>query len=296
VADARDGRRLRTLQGPDGTLMHPRGVAMVPRTGQVLVLDYQRGLVVVFAGVDNDTVVRTLGDGRGHGPRQLGHEDSDDEGPEGIAVLDEGEAVDRPIAVVAYTHNHRLSLFRVDDDTLLRHVGSKGWAPGEFNSPSAVSVVSSKLTGSDEEWLVVADSGNRRVQVLTLLGAVVRVLTGDGVGPFIGLAVNESRFFRVPVGTGMITDIVPPLKFGGATVCVATGEVLVTDYWNHRVVSWRLSDGGGCRVVPVCGRSVAESGNRHCRLHYSHPIGVVMTSDGALWVADSQNSRLCLFR
>jgi hypothetical protein len=258
VADARNGRSLSTLQGPAGTLVQPSGVAMVPRTGQVLVLDWQRDLVVVFAGVDDDTVVRTLGDGNGRDPRQLN-------GPHGVAVLDEGDAVDRPVAVVADTGNDRLSLFFVDDNTLLRHVGSCGAGPGQFNSPSAVSVVSSEVTGIGEAWLAVADGNNHRVQVLTLVGVVVHVLVaGDGVGP--------------------LSDVM-----GGVTVCVATGEVLVADTSNHRVLLWRLSDGGGCRVV--CGTGVAGAGHGE----FNGPSGVTM-SDGALWVSDNCNHRLCLFR
>jgi hypothetical protein len=259
VADATDGRWVRTLQGPAGTLMSPACVAMVARTGQVLVVDYLRDLVVVFAGVDDDTVVRTLGDGFGRGPRQL-------QTPCGMAVLDEGDAADRPVAVVADTHNDRLSLFRVDDDTLLRHVGSKGAAPGQFNEPRAVSVVSSRLTGNGEAWLVVGDSDNRRVQVLTLLGVVVRVLSaGDGVGP-LGDVLNSF------------------------TVCEATGELLVSDLRNHRVVSWRLCDGEGCRVV--CGTGEEGSGDGQ----FKRPAGLFTTSRGALWVVDSHNHRLCLFR
>jgi hypothetical protein len=214
--------------------------------------------VVVFAGVDDDTVVRTLGDGGGHGPRQLW-------GPRGVAVLDEGDAADRPVAVVTDADNDRLSLFRVDDDTLLRHVGSAGAAPDQFNRPLAVSVVSSRLTGSGEAWLVVTDAHNHRVQVLTLLGGVVRVLVaGDGVGP---------------LGDWL----------AGVTVCVATGEMLVSDTTNHRVVSWRLCDGGGCRVV--CGTGEEGSGDGQFKI----PGGVVTTSSGALWVADNGNHRLCLF-
>ena len=258
VVDATDGRWVRTLQGPAGTLVEPAAVAMVPRTGQVLVVDFSRHLVVVFAGMDDDTVVRTLGDGRGHGPRQIF-------GPNGLAVLDEGDAADRPVAVVADTGNHRLSLFRVDDDTLLRHVGSEGAAPGQFNWPTVVSVVSSALTGSGEAWLVVGDD-NHRVQVLTVLGAVVRVLVaGDGVGP---------------LGDWL----------AGVTVCAATGEVLVSDMENHRVVSWRLGDGGGCRVV--CGTGIAGADDEQ----FDRPIGLVTTSCGLLWVADCDNHRLCLFR
>jgi hypothetical protein len=245
-------------RAPAGTLVKPYGVAMVARTGQVLVVDWQRHLVVVFAGVDDDTVVRTLSEGHGRGPRQLC-------GPQAVAVLDEGDAADRPVAVVADSTNHRLSLFRVDDDTLLRHVGSRGAALGQFEYPKSIAVVSSEVTGSGEAWLVVGDD-NRRVQVLTLLGAVVRVLVaGDGVGPLSNL-------------------------LGGVTVCVATGEVLVSDSRHHRVVSWRLSDGGGCRVV--CGSGVVGSGNGQLSL----PCGVITTRDGVLWVADDGNHRLCMFR
>jgi hypothetical protein len=259
VADAHDGRSVRTLQGPAGTLQRPVGIAMVPRTGQVLVTDYTLHRVVVFAGVDDDTVVRTIGDGPGAGPRQLDH-------PIGMAVLDDGDAAERPVAVVADSYNHRLSLFRVDDGASLRHLGSHGAASGQFNWPSAVAVASASVTGSGEAWLVVGDSSNYRVQVLTRLGAVVRVLMADyGVGR-LGACL------------------------GGVTVCAATGEVLVTDTRNYRVVSWRLADGGGCRVV--CGTGAAGSGAGQ----FSGPYGIVTTDRGAVWVADKINCRLCLFR
>ena len=135
-------------------------------------------------------------------------------------------APDGPVAVVVDTSNHRLALWRVRDGTVVRHVGSEGAAPGQFSYPIAVTVVPARSTGSDESWLVVADSENYRVQVLTRTGTVVRVLQGDAV---------------IKLGTYL----------PGVTVCIGTGEVLVTDYHNHRVVSWRLSAGSGLRVV--CG-------------------------------------------
>jgi DNA-binding beta-propeller fold protein YncE len=259
VVDAHDGQSVRTLQGPAGALQHPIGVSMVPRTGQVLVMDHQRQLVVVFAGVDDDTVVRTIGDGQGAGPRQLNH-------PHGVAVLDDGDAAERPVAVVADCRNHRLCLFRVDNGALLRHLGSRGAAPGQFCYPAAVAVASASVTGSGEAWLVVGDSGNGRVQVLTRLGAVVRVLMAcDGVTPLGGY-------------------------LAGVAVCVATGEVLVTDLYNHRVVSWCLADGGGCRVV--CGNGAAGSGAGQ----FNNPDGIVTTHNGGMWVADCANDHLCLHR
>jgi hypothetical protein len=189
----------------------------VPQTGQVLAVDVNRCHVVVFAGVDDDTVVRTLGDGYGQGPRQLNF-------PWSLAVSDgdvaDTAAPDGPVAVVADTGNHRLALWRVRDSTVVRHVGSKGAAPGQFKSPSAVTVVPARSTGTDESWLVVADSLNHRVQVLTRTGMVVRVLQGNAV-------IKLGRWLY------------------GVTVCIRTGEVLVTDSGNQRVVSWPLFDGGG---------------------------------------------------
>jgi hypothetical protein len=273
VTDAIDGQWVRTLQGPAGTLVNPTAVAMV-RTGEVLVVDFTRDVVVVFAGIDDDTVVRTLGDGAGHGPRQL-------YGPQGIAVLEEGDAADRPVAVIADTCNHRLSLFRVDDNTLLRHIGSEGKAPGQFYGPIAVSVVSAQMTESGEVWLVVSDRlapreeryehPDPRVQVLTLLGAVVRVLkVGDGVGRLSA-------------------------QLQGVKVCVTTSEVLVSDAGNHRVVSWRLPDGGGCRVV--CGSEAKGSGDGQSNDPW-WARDMVTTSSGALhmWMVDGANHRLCLFQ
>ncbi len=260
VVDVRDGRSLHELRGPADTLAYPVSAVVVALTGQVSVLDYSRALVVVFAGVDDDTVVRTLGDGQGAGPRQL-------QNPCGLAILDgdvaDAAAPDGPVAVVADTDNNRLSLFRVRDSTMVRHVGSQGDAVGQFHCPTAVAVVPARATGNDEAWLVVADSFNSRVQVLTRSGTVVRVLQGDAVITLGGLA--------------------------GVTVCVSTWEVLVTDYNNHRVVSWHIADGGGLRVV--CG---GVDGSDDGQFYY--PAGVVASSDGALWVADRFNSRLCLFR
>jgi hypothetical protein len=257
VVDARDGRSLRSLQGPAGTLIIPAQAIVAPQTGQVLVVDAGRCVVVVFAGVDDDTVLCTLGEGYGSSPQQLQY-------PYGLAVLDgdaaDAAAPDGPVAVVADTLNHRLALWRVRDGTVVRHVGSAG------TFPRAVTVVPARATGSDEAWLVVTDTGNCCVQVLTCTGTVVRVLRGD-----VAIPLSSYLF--------------------GVTVCLGTGEVLVTDRGHHRVVSWRLSDGGGLRVV--CGgvRGLGPDQPALPKLK-----GVAASCDGAVWVADDGNARLSLFR
>ena len=76
-----DGVWVRQLTGPPGTLQSPDSVAVVPSTGEVLVSDTIRHRVIRFRSIDDDTVVGTLGTGRGSGPTEFIC-------PFGLAVLD----------------------------------------------------------------------------------------------------------------------------------------------------------------------------------------------------------------
>jgi DNA-binding beta-propeller fold protein YncE len=156
--------------------------------------------------------------------------------------------------VVADTQNHRLALWNVRDGTVLRYIGSKGTNPGQFVKPTAVTVVPTETMGNAEPWLVVADSGNHRVQILTRTGTVVRELVGND-------------------------DIKLGSYLYGVTVCIKTGEVLVTDTDNNRVLSWRLSDKEDNNLRVVCSDE-QESGK------LNRPFGIVASSDGFMWVSD----------
>ncbi len=113
------------------------------------------------------------------------------------------------MVVVADTGNHRLSLWRLGDGTVWRHLGSRGTEPGQFTHPRALA-----LTGAGA--LVVSDWNC--VQVLTVDGAVLCVLDPT-----------------VVVSVGRLGDYLP-----GAAVYPGTDEILITDTDNHRVValSW----------------------------------------------------------
>ena len=119
-------------------------------------------------------------------------------------------------------------------------------------------------------WLAVADENNRRVQVLSLTGQVIRVLAGD--------AAN---------GLGQLSR-----SLCGITVCFdaqGDSELLVADSGNHRVVAFRL-DGRAARVVCGTGREGSGAGE------LNHPAGLAVTATGDLWVVDHGNHRVSLFR
>jgi hypothetical protein len=91
-----------------------------------------------------------------------------------------------------------------------RTVGFEGNQPGQFHRPRGLALT------PDEDFLLVADSGNRRVAVLRALdGAWVRQLTGP------------PGMLQLPVAVAVVPS---------------TGEVLVSDIGRHRVIRFRSID------------------------------------------------------
>jgi hypothetical protein len=123
------------------------------------------------------------------------------------------------VVVVVDYGNHRLVLWRLGDGTVWKQLGSRGTEPGKFTYPQAVAVTS---TGT----LVVTD--RRRVQVLTVDGAVVCVLDPNvaGVGQL-------GRYLF------------------GVTVCADIDEILVTDFEISRVVALTWSPPSQVRHFPL---------------------------------------------
>ncbi len=184
-----------------GSMDEPVCVTVCPTTGKVLVVDRSLHQVIVLAGVEQDVPVHVLGVGHGSGPY---HMDS----PTACTVVDSHEH--GPIAAAVDCGNHRVVLYRLRDGVLLGHVGGEGRAPGRFVRPWAIAVVPSM------SCLAVTDEGNRRVQLLTLNGCVVRVLDGSGLG---GPLSSQLR---------------------GITFCSATLELLVANTGAGQVLAWPL--------------------------------------------------------
>ncbi len=278
LLDVTDGRVKSTLTPELGVFLFPRAVIAVPHTEQVLVTDCGWNQVILL-GLTDAAVVRVFGEGYGRGDRHF-HQ------PFGVALVEAADmelaanptaaasaaaGQDATLVAVADLGNHRVVLYRLADAAFVRCFGSKGAAPGQFDSPhSVVSVPSSCIPNSGSSWLAIADSNHLRVQLMTLTGEVVRVLAGD--------AVN---------GLGPLSNMLC-----GIFVCIdeqGNPELLVADSGHQRVVALRL-DGSAARVV--CG--TGEAGSRAGQLF--SPAGLAVTAVGDLWVVDRGNHRLSWFR
>ena len=170
--------------------------------------------------------------------------------------------------------------------TLERTVGERGDGPGQLRTPMGIAV---DLRGR----LIVADTGNRRVQVLGEDGQFVRQLGIDLLRP-MDAAVSEDGLVWVA-------------EFGGdALLCfrqdgepcrtpkrdmptpagidlLPGGRPLVADFSSHRVTSVT----GSPRIA------VGGEGGSSGQL--KHPTDVAVLDDGGFLVADAFNHRIQRF-
>ena len=139
-----------------------------------------------------------------------------------------------PIAIVVENGNNRLSLWNLCDGIVCRHVGGPGYLPGQFMSLQEVAFTSDKL-------LVVADE-SPRIQIFTLEGIVVRILTLTvGIGARFLQALDVSSEL-VANYSDIFTrhDAYGSRLLGGLAVSPVTNDIIITDRRNHCVmaVTW----------------------------------------------------------
>ncbi len=237
-----DGAYLRSFGSKGagaGQFNSPWGIAF-DGVGHIIVSEYKGNRVQVLRYSDG-THVRTFGSqGSGNGQFSC---------PRGIAVDGEGNVA------VFDGGNARVQVFRLSDGAYVRTeitVGSKGSGNGQFAKGDFSDC---GIAFDSEGNLVVADSGNHRVQVLRYRdGAHVCTIgsLGAGAGQFQG-------------PTSVAFD--------------AAGHIVVVENGNHRVQVLRYSDGAHVRTIGSYG-----SGNGQ----FNGPFGgIAIDSDGRMVVADT---------
>lgn len=273
----------------EGSLSSPRNVAIGP-DGLVYVADSGNHRIQVFDG--DGQFVRGWGSS-GTAPGQFNE-------PWGLEV-------DDSFVYVADTWNHRIQKFTLDG-ALVGVFGASGSPSaddpngglGLFFGPRDIAMLSD---GS----LLITDTGNHRLQVMSADGTFMRVVGGFG---------NQLGQFNEPVGLAVGPD----------------GSVFVADTWNHRIQrlspellpagEWTVEAWDGQSInnkpyldVDSAGRVYVSDPEGYRVLIFSPtgaylnrfgqfgadmnslglPNGLALAADDSLWVADAGNHRVLGF-
>ncbi len=259
---------LRVIGSPgsaDGEFATPHGVALDPQ-GNLYVADTGNDRVQVFD--PEGLFLLSIADARFEGPRYVALDDTGR-----IYVTDSSERV--------HVFNGR--------GEPLQSFGQPGSLPSQFSGIADLAVDS--LAGE----LYVADSGNGRVQKLSLLSGLVLTLgeEGDEAGLLSrpqGIAVDgEANVYVADAQEGRIVKYAPGGTFLRAfDTGLGLGELrdITVDEQGYMYVT-----DAAARVVYTLdaqGRIVSQAGEGHL----SDPWGVAVDSSGAMYVADAGHQRV----
>ncbi|EQC39816.1 hypothetical protein, variant [Saprolegnia diclina VS20] len=240
------GCHLGELQSPTAVALYAPNAA----TRWVLVSDSGNHRIQVFDAVTR-RALHVLG--------SFGHRANGLDAPLGLSIF-EGDVY------CADQRNHRVAVFNIASTTPLGTYGTFGSRPGEFALPTDVAVVPAlpQYDGIDlgphrDAKMVVSDTGNYRVQVLSLVGTPLFV------------------FEHMAQGVRMV-----PM---GLYVDAATGHILVCDVSAHAGVLLFTPDG---RLFHSFGGTLPGADR------LQRPVTVVRAGEGFV-VADASRLDLCSF-
>ena len=191
--------------------------------------------------------------------------------PRGIAVAADGRLF------VADERNHRIRVISADGATVSTYAGDGFAAFADGSTSTARFRFPSGVALAADGRVFVADESNHRIRVISANGATVSTYAGSGFGFANGS--TSTAGFRFPTGVAVAAD----------------GRVFVADTLNHRI-----------RVISADGATVstyAGSGNTGTfgggfadgsttTAQFDNPTDLVVASDGRLFVADINNSRI----
>ena len=238
---------------PWGLLVLADGTRLVGTEQNTLQLLTPAGQLALIAGEDEE---EGFEDGKGANARFRD--------PCGMTVDSAGHIV------VADRGNHALRrVSKAGEVSTLAGNGEEGFEDGQgdaarFNGPDGVA-----LAANDE--IVVADSGNHAIRVVTPGGAV-RTLAGNGEAGFADGQGAAARF-NCPQGLARDKD----------------GSILVADTGNHAVR--RVTMDGAVSTVAGNGEAGYADGEGAAARFYG-PTDVVVDKEGTIVVADYDNERL----
>ena len=188
--------------------------------------------------------------------------------PHGVTVIPSSGLI-----VVADVDNDRIRLVDPASGAVTTLAGSsRGFADGtgalaSFSGPWGVAVNPSNGV------IVVADSNNNRIRIVSPLGVVTTLAGQTTAGSADGTGAAAS--FRTPLGVAVIPS---------------SGVIVVADFNNHRI---RLVTPGGV-VTTLAGGGAGFANGTGAAASFNGPYGVAVLPGGNIVVADQSNHRIRL--
>ncbi len=215
----------------------------------------------------------------------------DVERPSGVAVGKRGEVI------VTETKNKDCVSIFSSDGKKLRSFGTHGSDKGKFNAPRGVAV-------DGEGNILVADSGNKRIQKFTSSGEFLKVTRDVQFSRPLGIAFNSSnKKIYVPDYSNHRVQVLNSDLTYSSTIgrkgsgngefdspwgisCDSTGKVYVADSKNHRIQVF-TAEGRFMRSFGKCGEN---EGN------LNRPAGIAIDTSGLIYyVSENGNCRISVF-
>ena len=151
---------------------YPQGIAIDKHHHRIVIVDSFNHRLVFLSSIDLSFLFSV-------GKR--GSQSGELLNPSSIAIDD-----DRHRIVVSDTDNHRVQVLSLIDGSFLFEFGSKGNRPGQFDDPLGVCI-------DNQGRIIVADSGNCRLQSFTHDGHHISSFDRDALGEPSDVAFDEHR-------------------------------------------------------------------------------------------------------
>ena len=247
----------------------PRGIALTA-DGRLFVADESNSRIRVISA-DGATVSTYAG----NGVRAFADGSTSTasfRGPLGVAVA----AADGRV-FVADTFNSRIRFISADGATVSTYAGTGFFGFANGDASTARFVLPQGVAVAADGRLFVADTGNRRIRVISADGATVSTYAGSGSGFANGS--TTTALFDSP------TDV----------VVASDGRVFVADTNNNRI---RVISADGAFVSTYAGSGTAIQTNEPQALQaaldvdLSEPRRMTLAPDGRLFFTDSGNHRI----
>jgi hypothetical protein len=255
------------------TFNTPQMLAVIPSTGVIVMPEYDNNRIRLIdpnTGVVSTLAGSTQGSNDGTGAAASFYQ------PYGVAVISSN------LLVVTDTGNHRIRLVTYPGGVVstLAGSGTPAFANGtgagaSFNSPIGIAYDTTTST------IIVGDTINNRIRLVTYPGGVVTTLAGSGNTAFAD-GTGPAASFYYPVGVSLIPS---------------RNLIVVDDHWNHRIRLVTYPGGavttlaGSGYNAPNAGRLTDGTGTA---ADFYWPSFSTVLSNGNILDADSWNNRVRL--